>query len=160
MLFLKHYAAITKHKGLVMWYIIKFCAHLLWRGVIHDLSKYRDEEAVGFSLNLKRLNSVKYSSAEYQVMIKERGSLAKAVDHHHRVNRHHPEYHRDGIRDMDMFDIVEMLCDWVASARASKHGNVFASIKSGEYRFDMPPELSLIFKNTTKEARKIKNERT
>lgn len=38
----------TKHKLWVAWYLIKTCHALLWRALVHDLSKYGQEEAPYF----------------------------------------------------------------------------------------------------------------
>jgi len=154
-MFLGHYLDVTRHKTLVFWYSVKFCGYVLYRALVHDLSKYRDPEKSGFSLNRDRLKKIAYNDKQYATVREE--SLKEAISHHHKVNRHHPEYHKRGIRDMGLIDCTEMLLDWLATARASKFGDVFVSIDKGKERFDLPDEMATILKNTTKEA---KNERT
>ena len=43
--------------------------------------------------------------------------IKPALDHHLKVNRHHPEYHPHGINDMDLLDVTEMVCDWIAACQ-------------------------------------------
>ena len=39
------------------------------------------------------------------------------------MNRHHPEHFgEDGIRGMNLPDVVEMLCDWKAASERTKDG--------------------------------------
>ena len=43
-------------------------------------------------------------------------SLQLAIDHHRRVNEHHPEYW-GGIDNMPELFVAEMVCDWYARSQ-------------------------------------------
>ena len=55
----------------------------------------------------------------------------------------------NGIRGMDLLDIVEMICDWKASSVKHK-GDIYNSIKIGKERFNYSSDLEQIFNNTAK----------
>lgn len=105
------------------------------RGVVHDLSKLKDDEFAGFS----RINAAarvnKFGSPEYKEgMARERGT----IDLHFSRNRHHPERPtllgeraeadrglpddytywtaRDGAA-MTFIDVIEMVVDWWAARK-------------------------------------------
>jgi hypothetical protein len=70
---------------------------------------------------------------EYKGFLKE---LAPALDdHHYPKNRHHPEHFEDGMNDMNLLDLIEMLADWkAASERHADGGNLAVSILLNEDR--------------------------
>jgi hypothetical protein len=37
--------------------------------------------------------------------------MAPALKHHYENNRHHPEHFKNNIDDMNLIDLIEMLCD-------------------------------------------------
>ena len=43
--------------------------------------------------------------------------MGPALQHHYEDNCHHPEHYRNGIHDMNMVDLIEMLCDWRAAIK-------------------------------------------
>jgi len=49
---------------------------------------------------------------------------------------------------MDLIDIIEMFCDWVASVERTKNGNIYESIKNNQKRFNYSDDLKTIFENT------------
>ena len=63
-------------------------------------------------------------------------------------NPHFP----NGIRDMTLLDLVEMLCDWKAASERHQDGNIRKSIEHNAGRFDIPPVLAGILENTVKEV--------
>jgi hypothetical protein len=118
---------------------------IFYRGVEHDHSKFTDEESIPFARNIRRLSTVEYGTPEYDEMLKD---VKPALDHHYANNRHHPEYWPNGIDDMDLVDILEMFCDWVAAVKRNKNGDIMKSIDTNEKRFNISPQLTSIFRNT------------
>ena len=73
-----------------------------------------------------------------------------ALQHHYANYRHHPEHFEKGINDMNLVDIVEMICDWKASSMRQHDGNLLKSIEANAKRFGYSGQLKQIFINTAK----------
>ena len=74
--------------------------------------------------------------------------LKPALDIHYKNNRHHPEHFANGIKDMTLLDLLEMLCDWKASSERHADGDIYRSIEINQSRFGYSDELKTILKNT------------
>jgi hypothetical protein len=115
---------------------------------VHDVSKLEGIEKKVFDEVTPLLRGLTYGSDEYKAQLKHMG---KALDHHYRNNRHHPEHHKNGIADMNLVDVCEMFCDWLAATERHADGDIFQSIEINSKRFNMPPMLASILKNTARE---------
>lgn len=73
-----------------------------------------------------------------------------ALQHHYANYRHHPEHFDNGITDMNLVDIVEMLCDWKAASLRHNGGDIIKSIELSAKRFGCDDQLKQIFINTVK----------
>lgn len=135
------------HKCWVMWYIIKFCSVLLYRGITHDFSKFGKAERGPFAAVTRKIMRTKYGSPEYHVL---RNSTLDALISHYNVNSHHPEHFENGINGMDLHDLIELWCDWSAAIRKNKDGNLMNSIEYNEVRFKISPQLAGILRNSVK----------
>ena len=71
-----------------------------------------------------------------------------AIEYHCSHNRHHPEYHKDGVSGMNLFDIIEMLLDWKAASLRMKNGSFRGTIEQQMKKFKIDPQLANILKNT------------
>jgi hypothetical protein len=119
---------------------------LLDRANNHDKSKLKDPEKKYFDKFSHKLKDVEYGSDEYKKFLEE---LKPALDHHYKKNSHHPEHYENGIEDMNLFDIIEMLMDWKASSeRFSKKSDIDKSIDINKERFNISDQLTKILKNT------------
>ena len=126
--------------------LLNICAiELLKRGEHHDQTKLVSPEVELFTEYTDKLAGCTYGSTEYDGY---RAALKPALDHHYANNRHHPEHHKYGVNDMNLIDIVEMLCDWKAASERHNDGNIRKSIEINARRFDMSPQLVKIFENT------------
>jgi hypothetical protein len=152
-----HFESETrKHQQEVAKLLMRFSALLLHRAVHHDESKLKEPERSVFAKFSPLLRSVEYGSDEYKSIV---SMIRPAVDHHNAHNKHHPEYNdinglstqtlNDPIRSMDLIDIVEMLCDWIASVKRNPGGSIGKSIDIGEKRFKMDGQLSQLLRNTS-----------
>lgn len=138
---------VYKHKQLVSQLMNIVICKLLERSLNHDNSKMEGVELEIFNQFSPLLAKSTYGSDEYSNMLKEMGV---GLDHHYANNRHHPEHYPDGIMGMDLVDLVEMICDWTASASRHNDGNILMSIDKNQERFHYSDELAQIFKNTVK----------
>lgn len=121
---------------------------LLARGEAHDQTKLAPPEVGPFTELTPKLAACTYGSAEYDEF---RRQLKPALDHHYAHNRHHPEHHKNGVNDMTLVDLVEMLVDWKAASERHNNGNIKKSIETNADRFGLSPQLVKILENTAKE---------
>lgn len=136
-----------KHKQLVNKFVNIIVARLSERGINHDNSKLEDFESDTFAKYTPKLASTTYNSDEYKTFLKE---MKPALDHHYANNAHHPEHYPNGIKDMTLIDLIEMICDWKASTLRHNDGNILLSIEKNQERFGYSQDLAQIFKNTVK----------
>jgi hypothetical protein len=142
---LLHNSETLKHVNEVrkwMWELIK---QLDKRASVHDASKFAEPELSVFAENTPKLAKVEYGGEAYKEVMKE---VQVAIDHHYAKNTHHPEHWTKGVEDMDLLDLVEMLCDWNAATLRNKNGNIHKSIDINEARFNINPQLANIMRNT------------
>ena len=136
-----------KHIEKVRYYIRMITDRLTTRGVNHDKTKLESPEVELFTEYTPRLASTQYGSEEYKESL---AGLKPALDHHYANSRHHPEHFNKGISDMNLVDIVEMLCDWKAASERQRDGNLLKSIEQNAQRFGYDDQLKQIFLNTAK----------
>ena len=137
--------ATIEHITNVRKYMRFFTDKLTDRAEKHDASKLTENELPLFAEHTENLNKIDYGTEEYK---KELEELAPALEHHYSHNRHHPEYHKEGINGMNLLDITEMLCDWKASSERQKNGNLLKSIEINAERFNIDKQLMQILINT------------
>lgn len=118
---------------------------LLTRGEQHDQTKLEPPEVSVFTEYTAKLATSTYGSEEYEGF---RKAMKPALDHHYARNSHHPEFYKNGIDDMNLMDLVEMICDWKAASERHNNGNIRKSIEVNGKRFEMSPQLIRIFENT------------
>jgi hypothetical protein len=63
---------------------------------------------------------------------------------------HHPEHHPDGIADMDLGQMTEMLADWKAGTLRNRDGDLTASIRLNAKRFGYGPDIERLLLNTAR----------
>lgn len=114
----------------------------------HDQSKLESPEAEIFGEFSPLLGETEYNSDEYRKLLEK---VRPAIDHHYANNRHHPEHWPNGINDMTLLDLIEMLVDWKAATQRNKNGNIRKSIESNSERFGISDQLRKIFENTVRE---------
>lgn len=118
---------------------------LLMRAEGHDATKLVEPELSAYDEFTPRLAASTYGSKEYKGFLEE---MKPILDHHYAASRHHPEHHEHGIADMNLVDLLEMLCDWVAAAKRHKNGDVYESLEINAKRFGYGPELKQALFNT------------
>lgn len=115
--FIGHTKTVIKHKFWVWYYMNKCGLKWGWRGLWHDMSKFSPTEF---------WESVKYYSGTRSPIdaCKEENGISMAWMHHKGRNPHHYEYWMDNFdkggepKEMPWRYKVEMICDYLAAARA------------------------------------------
>jgi len=127
---------------------IKVCTdELAERGIEHDRLKLESPEVEIFTEYTPKLADSTYGSEEYYGFLK---GMSVAIEHHYANYRHHPEHFENGMNDMTLIDLVEMICDWKASTLRHKDGNLLESIEVNQKRFGYDNQLKQILINTAK----------
>lgn len=124
--------------------IDKIVKQLMDRGDNHDKTKLEEPEKSAFD-SACDLSTLTYPSKEYDESKKQ---LDKALEHHYANNRHHPDHFPNGIKGMNLVDIIEMFCDWKAATLRQNGGNIKKSIQANQDRFGYSDELKQIFVNS------------
>lgn len=143
-----------KHIHQVRKFLYKFIEELDERAKEHDQTKLEEPEASILAEHTDALASTPYADAdgnmtpEYEALLVQ---VQPALDHHYANNRHHPQHWPDGVDDMTLVDLVEMLCDWKAATQRNKCGNIRRSVEANAKRFGMSEQLTKIFENTVRE---------
>lgn len=136
-----------KHIEMVRKYARGFSDRLTTRAVEHDRSKLESPEVEIFAKYTPKLATATYGSDEYAKFLRE---MEPALHHHYATYRHHPEHFENGINDMSLLDIVEMICDWKAASLRQNNGNLLKSIETNAQRFGCDEQLKQILMNTAK----------
>lgn len=135
------YAHIAAVRGLLLGVV----GDLTRRAHQHDVSKLHEPELSTFDRVTPKLKGTTYGSPEYEGYLNEMG---EALGHHYRNNDHHPEHHLDDVNGMDLLQLTEMLCDWMAATRRHDDGDIRASIEKNAKRFGYGEEIKRLLHNT------------
>jgi len=138
-------AETWKHINLVMKLLASAQIELMRRQFTHDRSKLVPPEVSMFTEFTPKLKGSTYGSEEYKGYLRDMG---EALNHHYLHNRHHPEFFEDGLKGMNLFDVLEMLIDWSAATRRHDDGDIFKSLEINRERFGIDDQLWQILYNT------------
>lgn len=111
---------------------------LLRRAVNHDDSKFYADEYETFARETPGLRDLTYGSDEYKAALER---MRPCLALHYERNPHHPEHHANGIADMTLLDLLEMLADWKAATERHADGDLRRSIEHNASRYGYGEEL-------------------
>lgn len=134
-----------EHIDKVRYFLNLMTSELHKRGVYHDNSKLMDPEKEIFDEFTPKLKGLTYGSEEYKSALR---AMKPALDHHYRMNTHHPEHYENGVDGMDLLNLIEMICDWKAATLRHADGDIERSLEINKERFGISDQLFSIFKNT------------
>lgn len=120
-------------------------ADLQARAHDHDQSKMAEPELSVFDRVTPQLKDSTYGSDEYKGFLADMG---EGLQHHYAVNDHHPEHFDNGIRDMGLVQLMEMLADWKAATMRHADGDLGRSIEQNAERFGYGDEIKQLLSNT------------
>lgn len=121
--------------------------NLFRRGIVHDASKLREPEKAAFD-RASSLRHLTYGSPEYA---QSKAALGDALAHHYAINSHHPEHHPNGVADMSLLDLLEMLVDWRAATERHADGDLGRSLAINRTRFGINDQLAAVLHRTAVE---------
>jgi len=142
---------IAKHILFVRTYLDRLANTLVMRGLLHDASKTNDDEFDGFVKIGKISRTYPYGSDEYKQSMRDNKDV---IDLHYSRNPHHPEHHKNGVADMSLIDIIEMVCDWKAASEVYGKTSFEDSLKISIERFGLTSEQEYLVKLIAKELKK------
>lgn len=137
---LKHIENVRNYLNAVIYLI-------MGRGESHDQSKLESPEAEIFEEFTCKLKDCTYGTPEYYEYLDQ---MKVGIHHHYKVNRHHPEHHKDGIDGMNLIDLIEMLVDWKAASLRHDDGDIWKSIEMNQKRFGYSDEMKNLLIRTMK----------
>ena len=100
--------------------------NLLNRADQHDQTKLVSPQVEYFDKFVGTLKNIEFGSPEHEKAVEQ---LTPALEDHYAKERHHPQHYLNGIQDMSLLDLLEMLCDWMASTKRMRNGNIRKSIE-------------------------------
>ena len=133
-----------RHIHRVQQLMYRFVHTLLNRCENHDRSKLEEPEKSGFEA-MDAEPYFEYGTPEYyekQVRYKD------VLEHHYRENSHHPEHYAGFIAEMDLVDLLEMLCDWASRRKGLSVLDTIGLVEQQAAHYGFPPMLSSIILNT------------
>ena len=137
-----------EHIGKVRYHMSAILANLAERSNTHDLSKLEEPELSGYESLREAIQGVEYGTPAYRAVLAAHEGV---IQHHYASNYHHPEHWANGIEDMSLLDIIEMLCDWkAASERGGGDFKHSLEVSIARFHFD-DDRIGEILTNTAKE---------
>lgn len=136
---------VKEHIARVQKWIDDFRYILDGRGRVHDASKLEPFEKACFDEWTPKLKELQFGSEEYKDALEHMG---EGLAHHYQVNSHHPEHYENGIDGMTLYELVEMVCDWMAAAEKK---NQPVDMDYLQKRFNISPQLRSIIENQFRE---------
>lgn len=134
---------VLDHRARVAFWLKWMTGDVLeYRAKHHDESKLHDPEKEIFDEYTPKLKQFVFGSNEYKQAL---AGMQTGLQHHYHANPHHPEHYPDGIDGMNIWDLVEMLADWMA---ASSVKNAHMNLAYLQKRFNISDQLMSIIKNT------------
>jgi hypothetical protein len=138
-------SSTLEHIRQVNEFLIESSKEILMRAIKHDATKLTGIEKDIFDKWTPILAKIEYGTDEYKESLNK---IKPALDNHYKYNSHHPEYYQNGVDDMDLFDIIEMLNDWKAATLRTKLGDIKKSVALNQKRFKISEQLYNILINT------------
>lgn len=138
---------LIDHKRRVGLYLQKVANALFGRAVVHDNSKFSPEEYEPYEEAFPGLQKYAYGTDEFKA---ELAKIKPAIKHHYENNDHHAEFFESGINDMNLIQLIEMTCDWIAASERSQT-DIFKGLELNKERFGIDDQLYGIIKNTVME---------
>lgn len=137
----------VEHKTTVVQYLLYITEDLRHRAVVHDDSKLDQFEKDMYDALSKEY---KHHKSKSNISEKSKMIIKRGLEHHYCLNNHHPEHFKNGINDMTLIDIIEMLCDWMTYADRC-HKDINEIIDYYQHKYNFSNEFKTLINNTIKD---------
>lgn len=117
------------------------------RAKAHDESKFLPEERDIYAVVVPEFKKYKYGTPEHKAVSDK---LGPAWEHHLSNNDHHTQYHTNGVWDMDLMMIIEMLSDWKAASDRHEHNDYEDGLLINIEKYGIEDQLASILLRTAK----------
>lgn len=135
---------ILEHINRVRIKLNKLINELYERSRRHDESKLKEPELSRWKA-MDKEPKYPYGSQEYKDKIERYKDVFKM---HYKANRHHPEHFENGISDMTLIDLMEMLSDWLSYKEKFRISEAIDLIETQSKRFNYADEVKNMLINT------------
>jgi len=125
-----------------------FAHELIHRGEIHDASKLEEPEIKYEAWGSPKLKNLRYKSDAFNVI---GDKMWPGTKEHYANNRHHIQHHKNGVLDMTLIDLLEMVADWKSASERYPDADIRMSIRDNADRSDFGEQLKQILLNTIDE---------
>lgn len=132
------------HQARVSIILSKLGKELIKRGKTHDFSKFQTPEKDFYKEYHDQLKEATFGSKMYQYYMEK---MQPGIQHHYEVNDHHPEHFKDGVVDMDLIQMLEMLAD-IRAVSIEKGTDVIAFLPKYMKEKNIPENFYTILRNT------------
>ena len=147
-------ADTRKHQQIAGKHLLLVAKNFINRAMNHDNSKLVEPERSAYVEPVYILNTEKppFGSERYKEVT---DLMGKGWEHHKANNDHHIEFFlpysvqtlNDPIMAMDLFALMEMVCDWIAAAERSGNEPVEA-LNYLTKKYPMSEQLQAVIRNT------------
>ncbi len=121
---IKKHIALVRMLMLNIGVLFKFDKReLLKRVEKHDITKFDNDEYLGFMLLGDEKEHGRYLTQEEKYIVQQ------AITQHYQKNSHHPQHYND-CNEMSEIDLLEMVCDWQAISIEKKTPLILKNIAS------------------------------
>jgi len=129
---------LIDHKRRVSTYLQNVANALVGRAVVHDNSKFSAEEYEPYEQAFPGLQKYAYGTDEFKAELRK---IKPAI---------HPEYFKSGIEGMNLIQLVEMTCDWIAASERSGT-DIHKGLLMNKERFNIDDQLFGVIERTVVE---------
>ena len=145
--YIYHYMDYIQHTQWLMEGMSYVITNLLTRLLTHDRSKIGPDELDLYAKIVPGFKGLVYGTKEHEEHGKKLGPAWQA---HCLDNRHHVEHFENGLHDMHLLDLIEMVCDWRAASLRSGKFDYETSVKQFANKNNVSHDLVTIIHNTCK----------
>lgn len=135
---------LVDHKRRVAAHMQHVANELFRRAAVHDNSKFSEEEYDAYESAFPGLQKYAYGTPEFKA---ELAKIQPAIEHHYAANDHHPEHFPDGIIGMNLIQVIEMVCDWIAASERSQT-SLYQGMELNRKRFQIDRQLIGVIAHT------------